>query len=985
MVGAGFSCDAQLSKGAGDEAQNMMGNASSQPCPPSTGQGRSGQNRKSSDPGNDKRRRYSYQIEPQDGEEGCAQVSMHLKESRPRTPESLQDYATVSAQLVAESSSAPASWNMDAPSSRHLPCPTKQGKKSHKRRSSVLQPSPDAGNMQASLKKVSPEGPLKLDNVSSLDGIMENGLGTPNATCSLDDIDENEEGLSSLFQEYETEATQHISPVPHSPTYSADEVFFFDQDAIDPVLTNQSSKKKRKGKRKRRSSSSALGVGAEQEHLSGTGQHAFDIDFDAFDEIFADEGMQLANPFNEKSGHDLPNGTEPFGERLPLVRAEEDHPSSWDGDPTQEDQRTGVLPSMASARHPHKRKRTEVPNSLDSQIPTYVSSYPPNAGQQDRVLPGIEDIQVGSSSEIPFSHPPGPRNRASCSPTHPSPDPTPPPRLEKPSKPRGNKKQRGGKKGKEYNPPLQEMSEKGGIFSDKEVKVLDSFRDRYCEENNESHRRFNELIQSNVRGNPEVTRLFRAIHDIMPYRTRQSVMRFCRRHFHNFAARGIWSKADDIALKDAVAKKGNSWKAVGAMIDRFPEDCRDRYRNYLVNAEKRKTETWVPEEIRSLVRAVDFCMQLLREQRLRAKEEKYEGRDMPESASESDQEIQDMKLINWQVVSDRMGGTRSRLQCSYKWNHLKNADREEYLREIRRLEKGKSSRSKGTSGSWRLRRAMKKLKNIKSGDKYDILQAFADCGAATESDIPWKSLGSKEFRERWSAMDLKAALKLFKGQVPGSDMMNYQEVVNRVYTRLMADDPSGFDDRWNPGNDGDVNEVKKSGSRKEQDEQNRALRNGSKRERVQADEARRLRLKRKSGEEPKIKSTLFVGSDDEEESEEDRSRASHKGDEDEERTFSPNVADSVEEQSHSCASHERSMSDKGKGEDYFSYVPSIATTEENHDTAPDASPCPVRARVPPPRPKGDETSSDESDDSLFNEEDGVGSELVDQLQLLRDA
>ncbi|KAL8936393.1 MAG: hypothetical protein Q9216_004952 [Gyalolechia sp. 2 TL-2023] len=976
-----------LGNSTSNEAQNVMGNASSQPSPPSPGIRRSGQKRKSSQLANGKRRRHSDRIEHRDGDGEGTQVSTYLKESRPRTPESLQDDAAASAQLIAESSPiapAPASRNLDAVSSRHLPRSMKQGEKSRKRRSSVLQPSPDAGNVQARLKSFSPDGPLKLDNVASLDGMVEHGLETPNPTCSLDDIDENEEGLSSLFKAYETETTQHTSPVSRSPIQNANHLLLLNHDAIDPALINQSFKKKRKGKRKRQSSSSVLGAGAEQEHLSGTGQHAFDIDFDAFDELFADEGMQLANPFNEKSGHDLPNGTEPFGKRLPLGRAEAESPSFQDGDLTQEDQQTGLLPGTASARRPHKRKRTEVPNLPESQTPAYLCSYPPNAGQQDKVLPGIEDIQAGSSSGISSSHPPAPRDGGNRSP---SPDQTPPPPLEKPSKPRGNKKQRGGKKGKDYNPPLREISEKGGMFSDKEIRVLDSFRDRYCEENNESHVRFNELIQSNVRGNPEVTRLFLAIHDTMPYRTRQSVMRFCRRHFHNFAARGVWSEADDIALKDAVAKKGNSWKAVGAMIDRFPEDCRDRYRNYLINADKRHTELWVPEEIRSLVRAVDFCMQLLREQRLRSKEEKYEGRDMPESATESDQDVQDMKLINWQVVSDRMGGTRSRLQCSYKWNHLKNADRQGYLREIRRLEKGKGTKTTGTSSSWRLRRAMKKMKNIKSGDKYDILQAFADCGAVTENDIPWTSLGSKEFRERWSAMDMKAALTLFKGQVPGSDKMSYQELVNRLYTRLMADDPGGFEDRWDPGLDGDVNKQKRSGTRKEQDEQNRALRKGSKRERVQADEARRLRLKRKSGEKAKIKSTLFVGSDDEEESQEDRNGASKERDEGEGGMSSSNAEEIVEEQTQSResrASHEGRISDNEK--DYCSSnVPSIPTHEDDDDGVPDASPCPVRARVSPSRTKGDETSSDESDDSLFNEEEGVGSELVDQLQLLRGA
>ncbi|KAL8721740.1 MAG: hypothetical protein Q9225_001638 [Loekoesia sp. 1 TL-2023] len=972
-----------------------MGNTSSQPCPPSTGIGVSAQKRSSND-SNRKRKRHSSQSECEDAEEESAHALLHMKEG-PQTPESLQDYAAASAQLLAESSSAPdflvpaITQNSYASLSGHTSRHRKQGERQRKRRSSALQPSPDAGNVQASLKKSPSGGPLKLGEAVSLDGMVENGPETSQPACSLDDIDENEEGLASLFQEYETQAPRPGSPLTNSLGHNANDVSSFDQNVIDPILTSQSLNKTRKGKRKRRSSSNVFDVGAEQELLDGTGQHAFDIDFDAFDEIFANEGMQLANPFNEKSGHDLPNGTEPNEESLPSIQTDEEPSPTWDDNPPQKDQHTGKLPRISSINRSKKRKRTEIPNSLDSQIPNYVSPYPSNAGQQDRVLPGLEDMQAQSSSEVPFSQPRGSYDGANQAPADTPAKQTPPPRLEKPSEPRGNKKQRGGKKGKNYNPPLQEMSEKGGMFSDKEIKVLDSFRDRYCEENKESGWRFNELIQSNVRGNPEATRLFLAIHEEMPYRTRQSVMRFCRRHFHNFAARGVWTEADDIALKHAVAQKGSSWKAVGAMINRFPEDCRDRYRNYLVNAEKRNTETWAPEEIRNLVKAVDFCMRLLREQRLRAKEEKYAGREVPESASESDQEVQDMKLINWQVVSDRMGGTRSRLQCSYKWNRLKNADRENYLKEIRRLEKGKGLKSKtdsGSSGSWRLRRSMKKLKNMKSGDKYDILQAFADCDAPTESDIPWMSLGSKEFRKRWSAMDLRAALELFKGQIPGSERMSYQEVVNRVYTRLMVDDPSGFDDHWDPEVDGDVSKLKKNGTRRQQDEQNRAIRNGTKRERVQAEEARRLRLQRQAGETSKIKSKLFVDSDDEKEVEEDQNseyRDTEEGDGDEETRSTPYAADSMEERPHGRASCESNVLDDGNGYEYLRREPSAATTEDNEATPADASPCPVKVQPSSLHAEVDETSSDESDDSLFNENDDVGSELVDQLQLLRDA
>ena len=985
------------------EAYGMMGNASSQPCPPLDTNDSSTQTGNSSS--FSKTVKGLHPSDNQDADKEDAQNLTLRREDHPRTPESLQDYAAASAQLLAESSSAPVSLvpatlqDLDAPRSGHISGSRKQGGRRRKPRSSALQPSPDAGNVQGGSRRFSLEDPLQLGKKVSQGGESENVIEDSHPPCPIDDIDENEEGLASLFQEYQTQASQLELSAAGSSGAKIDNVLSFPQDAVDPSIADKPMDKKPKGKRKRRSSSNVFDVGAEQELLDGTGQHAFDIDFDAFDKIFANEDMQLANPFIEKAGHDLPAGTEPNKETLPSSPPDDDPSLTWDGAPFQEGHRIDKQSRNLSTYRSKKRRRTEVPNSLDSQLPTNVSPYPPNAGRQDSVLPGLEDTQARSSSEVPFSQPRGPLGGAKDTPADIASLQSPPPRLENPSNSRGNKKQRGGKKGKDHNPSLRELSEKGGMFSNKEIERLDSFRDRYCEENNESHWRFNELIHSNIRGSPEAARLFNAIHEEISYRTRQSVLRFCRRHFHNFASRGAWTEEDDIALRDAVAKKGTSWKAVGAMIDRFPEDCRDRYRNYIVNAQKRNTDSWTPAETRALVKAVDFCMRLLRDQRLQAREDRYEGHEVPASASESDQEVQDLKLINWQVVSDRMGGTRSRLQCSTKWNYMKDADRREYLQEIRLLEKENGSRSKTggrKSGSWRLRRSRRKVRNMKTGDKYDILQALADCDAVTESKIPWISLGTEEFRERWSPMDLKAALEVFRGEIRGSEGMSYQEVVNRVYTRLMADNPGDFEDRWDPAVDGDLNTTKKKGTRREQNEQNRAIRYGTGKERMQAEEARRLRLerqrsKRQSGPKLKIKSKLFIDSDDEEEvvgedCHNDRRRSKTQDEnEDEEERVSQRVTDSVDGESPDHTTPERAVSEQENQRERLSREHTDATMEDDEDMSVDDSPCPRNMRPSPPHAETDGISSDDSEDSLFNSNDGIDNTLVDQLQLLRNA
>ncbi|KAL8854036.1 MAG: hypothetical protein Q9221_001159 [Calogaya cf. arnoldii] len=791
------------------------------------------------------------------------------------SPPSSQDDAAASAQLMAESSLAEhtispnvSDDSMDHSSNPVQPMEKRVGKL--KPRLSVLETASDAGIVQAEQSK-SPYGCSGFVGAGQDNGSGEDDLRIPRSSYGLDEIDENDERVSSLFQEYESQAALLTFGFDDIPQYNADSPTSFNEVLTGETLVNQQSQSARSepngGTKRKRGYGSYLPTSCTdlsqthddaQELWNGTGQHAFELDFEAFDEIFANEDTHQANPFSDESGYDIPNGTE-LSEDMHQTHG--DLPPQSDVDVAEVNQPQGKLPRVTYAGHRQKRRRMEGSDSLDSQVPVYVSPYAENEGQQDIVLPGLEDTQARSSPEIPYSQPPGLSHGTSCPSSDAQLTEAPPARLKNPSKSRGNKKQRGGQKGPEYRPPLQELSDKGGMFRDDEIRTLEKFCDRYCEEERIDKQQFNERIHANVRGNNQVKRLYNAIYNEIPYRTRQSIVRFCRRHFHNFAIRGTWTTADDKNLKDAVAQEGTSWKAVGRILDRFPEDCRDRYRNYLINSDKRNTDTWTENEVRNLVKAADDCMRLLRGERARAKEDKYEGREMPESEPESDQEVQNLKLINWQVVSDRMGGTRSRLQCAHKFNNLKTADRDYYMGTIRRLETGNELTSNAKpkrSEPWRLRRSMRKLRNMRTGDKYDFLQLFANCDAASESHIPWNSLGDKAFRKRWKNMDMKAALEMFRKQVPGSERMNYQEVINRVYTKLMAESPSSFDDRWDPKVHGDISEVAKDG---------RERKNSS--DGLPRSEQRQEKSQQRSQRYKKPKSAMLVDSNDDEEDEEE--------------------------------------------------------------------------------------------------------------------
>ena len=181
--------------------------------------------------------------------------------------------------------------------------------------------------------------------------------------------------------------------------------------------------------------------------------------------------------------------------------------------------------------------------------------------------------------------------------------------------------------------------------------------------------------------------MWQGMYEIMPHRKKTAIQRFCRRRFHNFEVRGAWTQEDDDALNRAVKEKGKSWVAVGQIMNRSPEDVRDRWRNYHVNAQSRNKEHWTDLEIAKLAFAVRDCIDIMHTARQQAKLDKDAGRDNPGTSPESNGEADAAKLINWQVVSDRMGGTRSRLQCSFKWGKLNKYGADRFKKRMEQVQR----------------------------------------------------------------------------------------------------------------------------------------------------------------------------------------------------------------------------------------------------------------------------------------------------------
>ncbi|KAL6454201.1 REB1 DNA-binding protein REB1 [Candida maltosa Xu316] len=139
----------------------------------------------------------------------------------------------------------------------------------------------------------------------------------------------------------------------------------------------------------------------------------------------------------------------------------------------------------------------------------------------------------------------------------------------------------------------------------------------------------------------------------MPYRSQSSFYKHCRRKFHVFDVRAKWSPEDDDRLRQLAIDHAGKWKQVGDLMGRMPEDCRDRWRNYVKCGNKRSTDKWTQEELDKLLTIVQDEMSRLTNGQIGGTENQ-------------------LKNINWTVVSEKMNGVRSRIQCRYKWVRISN-------------------------------------------------------------------------------------------------------------------------------------------------------------------------------------------------------------------------------------------------------------------------------------------------------------------------
>ncbi|KAH7383020.1 hypothetical protein BKA64DRAFT_174803 [Cadophora sp. MPI-SDFR-AT-0126] len=328
---------------------------------------------------------------------------------------------------------------------------------------------------------------------------------------------------------------------------------------------------------------------------------------------------------------------------------------------------------------------------------------------------------------------------------------------------------------------------KGHRLPEDDVNAIAEAVDSYREDNELREVDLNAIVQGSVANKESVRQFWAYMYEQVPDVPKTKLQNHCRRNFHNFEARGSWTAEADQDLRDAYERNPGKWKQIGAELNRFSEDCRDRWRNYLICGDKQKKATWEKDEEEKLRDVVEELLVIIR------KGEKREPDDVKE---------EDYAKLDWVKVSAMMGHTRSRLQCSTKWKKIQE-------REDAGLEDPVAFQPISRA-AWRLEEAERLARKMKARDKLDLLYQIRETKAGIEGKIPWLQI-QQELGLKDRKMALRVCYRNLKEHIPDSDDMKLQDVVSALidlYEAAAPGEPQGFKKFFSPAR------YNKSGNRK---------------------------------------------------------------------------------------------------------------------------------------------------------------------------
>jgi Myb-like DNA-binding domain len=313
-----------------------------------------------------------------------------------------------------------------------------------------------------------------------------------------------------------------------------------------------------------------------------------------------------------------------------------------------------------------------------------------------------------------------------------------------------------------------------GRLSNEEKEAIKTAVESYRDQNDLTQVEINDLIHKDAKTTG--LELWKYIYGEVPDIPRQKVLNTCRRTFHNFAARGAWTEEQDQEFREVYERYPGKWSRIGEALNRFPEDCRDRWRNYLVCGDNMKKDVWNKEEEERLKEVVEECIELVREMKRVSTD--------PRTALASAE-----SLVDWNVVSQKMDHTRSRLQCIQKWKKIKD---------LMAVAVEDPIIAKPISETWRLDEAEGAARKMKPKEKLLLLYAIRDSGAGREGKIPWRRVQA-EVPGKPRKMAMRVAFRQMRQHIEGNEDMALQDIVDLLVDAFEASVPSEppeFDDNF---------------------------------------------------------------------------------------------------------------------------------------------------------------------------------------------
>ncbi|KAI0389669.1 hypothetical protein F5Y17DRAFT_111899 [Xylariaceae sp. FL0594] len=286
-----------------------------------------------------------------------------------------------------------------------------------------------------------------------------------------------------------------------------------------------------------------------------------------------------------------------------------------------------------------------------------------------------------------------------------------------------------------------------GAFTEFELRNISQAIERWREDNNMTKYDVNELIHRNPKEN-STAELWEHIVATCPGRSRQKVINMTRRKFHNFVARGTWTPEQQAELKEMYDLYGNRYSLIGGLINRHPEDIRDRIRNYLVCGDNLRKDAWTAQETEQLVAIVQQAVAEIQKQRA--------ARGLDTSRPVEDD-------INWQLVSEGMGRTRSRLQCISKWKTIKP-----------QLE-GEGMDGELLAIDEIIAQARETALTMSYRNRSLVIKTILKSGANADSRIPWLKIRN-ELNQQWTRPPLMVVWFRLKRSIPNFQSLNVKEV-----------------------------------------------------------------------------------------------------------------------------------------------------------------------------------------------------------------